>query len=201
MKGVDKLVLFDFDGTITNKDTLFTFTRFAVGDLRFYVGLLLLLIPLVLQKIKLLSAHKAKEIFLSYFFKGQPLIDFDKTCHQFTKISLTECIRSQAITTIKSYQQSGSRIIIVSASPTNWILPWASSMGIEVIATLLEINQGKLTGRLSGKNCNGDEKVQRIKEHLNLQNFSEIIVYGDSAGDKQMLQLATKQYYKPFRGV
>jgi phosphoserine phosphatase len=61
------------------------------------------------------------------------------------------------------------------------------------------VKQGIITGKISGRNCHGDEKVCRIKEHFNVSQFSEVIAYGDSAGDKEMLALAHRRYYKPFR--
>ena len=44
-----------------------------------------------------------------------------------------------------------------------------------------------------------EEKVIRIQEEYNLSDYQEIYVYGDSPGDKPMLGLATKSFYKPFR--
>ncbi len=38
-------------------------------------------------------------------------------------------------------------------------------------------------------------------EHWNLKEYEEIYVYGDSSGDKPMMELATKSFYKPFRTV
>jgi len=78
------LVLFDFDGTLTTKDTLFLFTRYAVGSFRFFMGLFLLFIPLALQKVGLLSAHDAKEFFLAHFFKGLNVSEFKSKSTRFS---------------------------------------------------------------------------------------------------------------------
>ena len=48
-----------------------------------------------------------------------------------------------------------------------------------------------LTGEFKGKNCNGEEKVKRIKAHLMLSEYDEILAFGDSSGDEAMLSLAT----------
>ena len=34
---------------------------------------------------------------------------------------------------------------------------------------------------------------------FDLSNFDEIIAYGDTSGDREMLVLAHQQHYKPFR--
>jgi phosphatidylglycerophosphatase C len=57
----------------------------------------------------------------------------------------------------------------------------------------------RLTGRISGLNCHGQEKVRRIKESFPLDQYQEIYAYGDTSGDKPMLDLATHRFYKPFR--
>ena len=197
--GKQLLVLFDFDGTLTHKDTLFEFTRYAVGTARFLFGLMILAIPLVLQKLKVVSAQRAKEIFLSHFFGEMGLEDFDKCCSSFCATVLPALVRQKAMHAILHHQKEGAKIIIISASPANWIRPWASKNNIETIATELETKNNKLTGKIAGANCNGEEKVNRLKAYLDLKQFDQIIAYGDTAGDLPMLNLATTKFFKPFR--
>jgi phosphoserine phosphatase len=70
---------------------------------------------------------------------------------------------------------------------------------VSLISTRLETNNGKLTGRIEGKNCRGIEKVRRIKMQYKLDEYDEIYAYGDTKGDKPMLGLATIAFYKPFQ--
>ena len=72
-------------------------------------------------------------------------------------------------------------------------------MGVRLIATNLVIDQGKITGNIDGNNCYGEEKVNRIKQLYDLNSYSIIYAYGDSSGDRPMLALAQKPFYKPFR--
>ena len=67
------------------------------------------------------------------------------------------------------------------------------------MGTRLAIVENKITGTIDGKNCYGDEKVCRIEKEYDLAAYKEIYCYGDSEGDKAMLQLATFPFYKPFR--
>ena len=194
-----RLILFDFDGTITTKDTLLEFTKFACGNSKFYRGMLLLSVPLVMNKIGLLSAQTTKELFLTHFFKGTAFAEFTRVCDAFTVKRLPALIRPLALQQIKDYQSAGDRMIVVSASPENWIRPWALNVGMEVISTRVQTVDGKLTGKLNGKNCNGEEKANRIREAIQLTDYSEIIAYGDTAGDRAMFALAGKTFYKPFR--
>lgn len=194
----EHLVLFDFDGTLTTRDTLFEFCRFHAGSFKFMYGLLILMPILVGQKLKLISAQRAKEIFLNHFIGGQTITQFNMVCQKFTH-RLANLIRSKAMLAIEDYRKQNARIIIVSASPENWILPWAKRYDLEVIATRLLIENGRVTGRIRGENCNGEEKVKRIREILNTSDYSKIVAFGDSKGDLPMLSLAHQKFFKPFR--
>lgn len=194
-----KLVLFDFDGTLTTHDTLFAFARYAVGNVRFIFGILLLAFPLGMHKINALSARKAKEIFLQYFFGGMDKKHFEGLGEKFSRERLPKLIRPKALERIQEFITEGAYMVIVSASVDDWIRPWARLQGIEVVATKLEVSNNRITGRIDGENCNGDEKVNRIKATLDLGQFDEIVAFGDTAGDLPMLSLAGTQFYKPFR--
>ena len=51
---------------------------------------------------------------------------------------------------------------------------------------------------IDGENCNGPEKIRRIKEILNLQDFDKIYAFGNSKGDKEMLSIADHKFLKFF---
>jgi phosphoserine phosphatase len=63
----------------------------------------------------------------------------------------------------------------------------------------MEVADGKITGMFEGMNCHGEEKVLRIKKHLDPQEYTLIYTYGDTKGDRPMLALGTHSHYKPFR--
>ena len=69
--------------------------------------------------------------------------------------------------------------------------------------THLEVKDGKITGIIEGHNCYGEEKVNRIKEYMQANDIERaeyyIYAYGDSQGDKQMMEYADESFYKPFR--
>lgn len=194
-----KLVLFDFDGTITTTDTMFLFTRYAVGQARFLAGMAFLSLPLTCYKLGLVTTQRAKEMLLTHFFGGMQQSEFDRLGKAFAEKNIPAIVRPAAAEAIRNYKKSNARIIVVSASAQNWMMPWALNEGLEVLATRLEVVNGKITGKINGVNCNGEEKVARIKEHLNLSEFTEIVAYGDTKGDLPMLALASEKHFKPFR--
>jgi phosphoserine phosphatase len=50
-----------------------------------------------------------------------------------------------------------------------------------------------------GKDVNYDAKIEYLQLYVNLEDFSDIYAYGDSDGDKSMLNIANFKFYKPFR--
>ena len=53
----------------------------------------------------------------------------------------------------------------------------------------------KLTGNFSSKNCYGQEKVNRLLEKEPDRTNYILYAYGDSAGDKEIIEFADYGYY------
>ncbi len=194
-----RIAFFDFDGTITTCDTLLEFIKFQKGLFRYWLGFILHSPYIILYKLKIISNNTAKEKIFYYFWKGIPESDFQTDCDHFASEKLPQLLRPKAIQEIQQLKNKGFEVVIVSASPENWIRQWAKNYDAPVISTRLEIHENHLTGRIAGKNCHGTEKVARIKAVYDTGLFDEIYAYGDTSGDKPMLSLANFQFMKPFR--
>jgi len=194
-----RIAFFDFDGTITTSDTLLEFIKFYKGRSNFYLGFMLYSPFLVAYKLKIIPNYVAKQKVLSFFFKGEEVTTFQKKCDEFSSKVLPALIRPKALMEIQKLKNLGADIVVVSASAENWIRQWAADNDVKLLGTRLAVENNRLTGKIDGKNCYGDEKVCRIKEHYDLQTFSEIYSYGDSGGDTAMLKIATFPFFKPFR--
>jgi len=190
------IALFDFDGTITKKDTLFDFIIFAVGYKTFIIKLISLVPFLILYTLKIIPNWYAKEKLLAAYFKGWELKNFDTISHKYAQERISSITKEEAIKAIEKHKANGDLIVVVTASCQNWVKPWCDEHKVDCVATRLEIKNGKLTGRFDGKNCYGKEKVNRIKEKYNLSNYKKIYAYGDSKGDREMLELADVKFYK-----
>lgn len=192
------IALFDFDGTITTKDSLADFVQYVVGKPTYYFGLFLMTPILIAYKLKVIPNYIAKEKLITYFFKGWSADHFQKLADQYSIEQIDRITQSNAMAKIVLHKQQGHKVVIVSASMECWLKKWCEKYDIELIATRLEIHDGKITGKFATKNCYGIEKANRIKEKYDLSEFSYIYAYGDSLGDKEMLNIANKQYYKRF---
>ncbi len=191
-----KIVAFDFDGTLTTRDTLLEFIRFVAGTGPCLLGFLRYIHLLVLMKLHLYPNYKAKEHIFSYFFKGKPIERFDADCRAFAEAN-HHLLRPQGIEVLEHAKAEGAEIVIVSASIDNWVKPFFGN--VTVLGTQIEVKDGRLTGRFLTKNCYGQEKVNRILEQYPNRKTYHLTAYGDSRGDREMLALADEYYFKPFR--
>lgn len=197
---VKKVYAFDFDGTLTTKDTLLEFIRFARGNTAFLFGFLLFFPLLVLMKLKLYPNWKTKQRVFSWFFKGMLIDDFNHLCTEFA-LHNKQLLRPKGMKAIKKAIEEGSQVVIISASIDNWVRPFFDEMGnnIIVVGTKIEVNNNHLTGKFTTNNCYGVEKVRRLQALFPQRETYTLIAFGDSRGDKELLAYADKSFYKPFR--
>lgn len=196
---VKSIAFFDFDGTITTKDTLLEIFRFHAGSSKFYWGFFLNSPVLIAYKLGIISNHKAKERMLRYFFGKMPLNAFNERCRTFADTLIPSFIRPKALKEIQRLKEAGVEVVIVSASAENWLVPWCNAQQVKLIATQLQVRDQRITGRIEGINCFGAQKVTRIQAEYHLPDYQSIYCYGDTPGDQAMLDLGDKQFYQPFR--
>ncbi len=192
------LALFDFDGTITRKDSFLLFIRYTSGELRFGAGCLVLFPRIVAFLLKRYSNQRLKEDFLRFFFQGTEVQELERQARAFTAELLPRIVRPLALERLREHQQAGDKVVLVSATPALILQPWCDRNGIDLLATELQIRNGRLTGSINGRNCRGQEKVRRILGRYALGEYSAVYAYGDSAGDLPMLDLADHRFYRPF---
>jgi len=191
-----KIYAFDFDGTLTTRDSFLEFIRYVCGNWAFCKGILRYSPLLVLMKLGLYPNWKAKQKVFAYFFKGMPLKDFAQQGRLFA-LDRQHLLRPQGVDMVKQAQAGDAEVLIVSASIDHWVQPFFPE--VKVVGTQVEVEDGCLTGRFLTKNCYGQEKVNRILALYPHRNEYELIAFGDSAGDKELLAFADEAHYKPFR--
>lgn len=196
-----KIYAFDFDGTLTTKDTLLEFIRFAKGSGQMFRGFLLFSPLLLLMKLHLYPNWKAKQQVFSYFFKGMNIDDFNALCTHFAEQN-KHLLRPAGIEKVRqAIEEEQATVLIISASIDNWVRPFFDEIDkkIQVLGTQIEAKGGRLTGQFTTKNCYGQEKVNRLTGLYPHREAYELIAFGDSRGDKELLDFADKGFYKPFR--
>ena len=192
-----KLYCFDFDGTLTYKDTMFMYLKFY--DSTKYRVQFLKHVPLfILLKLKLAEAEKVKKSFIGSILKGQTQEKIETKSRQFFELYYPRIVRENALDFIQNIDRNNTQSLLVTASLDIWVKPFAKELNMQLVSTRAEFKNGVFTGNFIGKNCNGKEKLVRIKEEINNSKYDKIIAFGDTSGDKPMLRWANEGHYQFF---
>lgn len=172
--------VYDFDDTIYNGDStkkfyLYSIRRnpsclFAIPKTIVYFGL---------YKLKICSKTKFKEEFYA-FLKFIPNID----CF------LEEFWETEIVNVMEWYlKQRDESDIIITASPEFLVKPACDKIGVKL---MMGSRVDKSTGKTTGENCRGQEKVKRLNEifpNCSVDNF-----YSDSYSDTPLAKYAKKSH-------
>ena len=194
------MVAFDFDGTITTKDTFALFLRYWAGTPRWIFNILKLLPIFIAYKLTFIDRDAVKKHVVRTFFKGADENALNKRATKFAREVIPGLIRPKALQELKIKNKTPYTLYIVSASINHYLDVWAKDNGIEhVIATNLNVVKGQLTGELSGQNCWGPGKMTKIAAEMAETPYILAEAYGDTRGDREMLHAAEVSFFKPFR--
>jgi phosphatidylglycerophosphatase C len=192
------IVAFDFDGTLTVRDTFTAFLAWRAGPLRYRAGLMRLL-PAAGHYLRDHDRGRLKAAAVRLFLAGLSRADFEDAARRFAEGRARTLLRPDAIRAWRRWQSQSARLVIVTACPEEIVAPFARGLGADsLIATRLAYDDGdRLSGELDGKNCRGMEKVERLKEAFGPDVRLEA-AFGDTEGDTEMLALAEQAGYRVF---
>lgn len=189
---------FDFDGTITYRDSLLPFLMATFGRLKTLCGLALLAPLLLIDWLRGKSRQVMKERVLHYFVRGKSYEEMHREGSNFAKCIVINHIKPEALQRIRWHKSQGHRCILISASINLYIEPWGKETGFDdVLCSQVAVDRhGCLTGNLVGANCRAYEKVRRLEELIGDTSQFELFAYGDSKGDKELLEIADHAFYR-----
>lgn len=192
---------FDFDGTLTYYDSLFPFLLFTDGYLKTITNILMILPNLIGYALKLSSRQATKEAMLTRSLGGRSINNIRENANEFASTEIPKLLRPEAMEKLQWHLSQKHRCIIVSATLDDYLIPWAKKIGVQdVVSSKLEVNgNGTVTGKLSGLNCWGPEKPRRLTELLGPRENYTLYAYGDSRGDKELLEFADYPFYRKWK--
>lgn len=182
------LAAFDFDGTISRRDTLVPFLFRLAGPRR---------------ATRILAAEAGrtqgdrdalKEAVLARLVAGRHHEELAEIGRAYAE-SLPRLLRPTMVDQVRWHRDAGHQVVIVSASLRLYLEPLAECLGADhLISVELETDDaGRCTGRLVGANVRGAEKVARLRGWCAEQfgaDPRELWAYGDSSGDQELLRWA-----------
>jgi phosphatidylglycerophosphatase C len=195
------LVAFDFDGTLTSRDSFTAFLAWRAGPARYAAGLASLALAGAAYLVNR-DRGRLKAAAVRRFLAGTPRRQLETQAQAFAAEQGRGLLRPDALRAWRRWQSEGARLVIVTATPEIIVAPIARGLGADLlIGTRLAFDaDDRVTGDLDGANCRGPEKARRLREAYGADVALEA-AYGDSDGDAEMLALAEEQGMKVFNGT
>ncbi|QPN70355.1 flippase-like domain-containing protein [Synechococcus sp. CBW1108] len=196
---LERIAVFDVDGTLLRGDCLWLAARRSRG-LAGQLGAAVACLPwLIGWQLRLVSTGRLKQQVVGAFGLCQAVnLAQSQGRADWQLLELRAQLRPNALERLRWHQQRGDRVLLCSASPRMLLQPLADWLGVELLCTELEQVQGKWRPRLVSPNCKGPEKVRRLAAHLGPLDGLTIEAYGDSKGDRELLQAAALPHYRSF---
>jgi HAD superfamily phosphoserine phosphatase-like hydrolase len=137
-----------------------------------------------------------RQSIVGFGFRGRHLTDIQQLGLIYSREELPKFIRPWALEKILWHKAQNDVVVVVSASLDVYLSHWCNQLELDLICTELESKEGILTGRYRNGDCAGKEKLTRVREKYDIQNFSIIYAYGDTKEDLQMMSIANKKYFR-----
>jgi phosphatidylglycerophosphatase C len=198
--GDRSIVAFDFDGTLTTKDSFTAFLAWKAGPLGYFTGLLLLTPHIVAYAFRR-DRGRLKAAAAARFLGGVSAENLAADAERYAVLHAQSMLRPDAVQAWRNWRGQGAFMVIVTASPEITVQPFARGLGADLlIGTQLAVSDdGAITGRFESPNCRGPEKVRRLREAFG-DDLVLAAAYGDTSGDREMLRLADIKGYRLFKG-
>jgi phosphatidylglycerophosphatase C len=190
------LALFDFDGTITDREMFVPYLEQAVPRRRLLLGKALLTPLGIGYRLGWIRANLVRAAVIRFGLTGLPLAHLQASGTVFAERVLPATIRPEALQRLRWHQARGDTVVVVSGALEIALAHWCAQHDVELIASRLEIRDGIATGRYVGAQCVSDEKARRVRERFDLVRFDTIHAYGDTPEDEALLALAHRRWYR-----
>nr|MEA2799461.1 phosphatidylglycerophosphatase [Phenylobacterium sp.] len=200
-RGGPPIVAFDFDGTLTVRDSFMAFLKWRAGPGRYARGLVKLA-PNALAYLFHRDRGRIKQAAVREFLRGVPRKQLEAEAGEFAERVSPELLRPDAVGAWQRWRGEQVRLVIVTASPDLIVAPFARELGADaLLGTELAFDAAdRVTGDFATPNCRGPEKVRRLEAAFG-PDLEVRAAYGDTSGDREMLAMAETAGYRVFRGT
>lgn len=189
------LALFDFDGTLTTRETFPDFMRYAVARPRLIVGGVLLAPVVFGYRRGWVAGNPTRASIVQVGLRGVDAARLRAQGEAFAHEVLPGVLRPEAMARLAWHRDRGDRIVVVSGGLDVYLAPWCAAQGVELLCSGLAERDGRITG-YAGAQCVGEEKVRRVRALCDPQAYAAIHAYGDTHEDQAMLAMAHHRTYR-----
>ena len=195
--GRRRIAAFDFDGTVSKRDTLVPFLAQVAGPRRFSSVCARLGLSGARRRIDLLARDDVKAEMARLVFAGRSEDEVRGRADRYGQALMASRVRPFMVDRVRAHVDAGHDTVFVSASLAYYLEPIAERLGMAtVIAVELASDGGIFTGELARPNVRADEKVVRLDEWAGETGGDrELWSYGNSSGDHALLAAADHGYW------
>lgn len=186
---------FDVDGTITTRDCVRPFLE-RLGGRRGLLAAVARRPVASLQGAARRDRDAIKDVVVGGVFGGRRVADVEAEGRAFATDVERSFLRTDVLARLRWHQQMGHRTLMVSASLRPYLEPLAVALGMDAaVCTDVERDSNdpaRYGAHLEGGNCRAAQKAVRLRAWLEHEGIAdaEIWAYGDSRGDREMLEMA-----------
>ena len=192
------LAIFDLDGTITRRDTLWPFIAgYLRRHPRRWWRLPLCVAPLLRYLCGQADRGALKSAVITLTLGGVARAELAAWSRQFTARLLHTGLYAEALTCIDAHKRAQAHLVLLSASPDLYVPAIATVLGFdECVCTALRWrSDGTLDGALASANRRGPEKTRCVRSLLAERQPLLSHAYGNSRADLEHLRLVSAGTY------
>lgn len=199
VSGDRPIVAFDFDGTLTIRDSFTAFLKWRAGGGGWFLGLTRLA-PATAAYARHRDRGRIKAAAAAEFLGGLQRGVLEAEAEAFAADVWDRFMRPDALKVWNDWGRRGAHRVIVTASPETTVAPFARRLGAEALlgTPLVFDGQDRVTGAFASPNCRGEEKVRRLRAVYG-EDVRLAAAYGDTSGDTEMLAIADEPGFRVFK--
>src|SRR6187399_2085760 len=185
------IAIFDLDGTITYRDTLFPLVLRLLARRPWNLLRLLLVAPAALRYLFDHDRGALKQSLLRSTLRGIARSELAAASTEFVRDTIEHRCFRDALAAIRRHREAGHYLVLMSASVDFYVPEFGRQLGFDqVISTGVAWNDDLLDGTLTTPNRRGEEKAIRLRELVAERKDGETFAYGNSASDLPHLRIA-----------
>ena len=194
------IALFDSDGTLYSAQFGRGLMRYASEHNRrskvqlYYAsllpyGLVAKVLPFTVE-----TFHRVIISRLAWLIKGYDRQQASEVFEWIADEYLLPTLRSNALERLRYHQMQGHRVMIVSGMFTSCLELISNQLGVsDWVGTQIELNNGRITGRVLPPVIKGIDKVEQVRRYFADRklkvDWASSFAYGDSYSDHDMLEM------------
>jgi phosphatidylglycerophosphatase C len=186
------IAIFDLDGTITHRDTLFPLVLRQLARRPWNLLRLAAVAPAAIRYLVDRDRAALKQSLLRATLRGTPRSVLTAASAEFVRATIERRCFHDALTTIRRHRDAGHYLVLMSASVDFYVPEFGRQLGFDqVISTGVAWNGDFFDGTLTTPNRRGAEKAKCMRELVAERHDGETFAYGNSASDLPHLALAS----------